>query len=479
MITQNKLFKRLSEVVCVDIQEIEISNDPPHEIMSSCHRSGLKAAKLNKSWAVFLPPDCIWSACSMENLIQRLATSDKNVHICGLRLSYESLSNDPQFKERQASTERYSNIVIEPRDLVTLSEQHLHSITKDLFYEPGPSEHLMPANLVWTVGDQGYLLRCFHLHPLAINTERLADQTFQTTIDDDLGLRDDPQAKKDYVVTNSDEILCFEISRDSHRVHCPLPKSKISSIVTWASSWTNQRHRNFVLQTIVLKSNRYEATDPLWDEHRRKSDRIIILALLWMKLDIFKITNKILSLKSLYLQMKTKEKIKNTFEIQIRLSLKSRILGLYFLKVSKLFENKNSKIVLSSSYSEGTGLFGKSPRVFHILDKSLMKYNGRSAVTFIGSINDLEDNMASILKLGVLFKRLDVLVNAHSIRWNPRDSKKPIDLRIIGDQSTATNNSPLLKKVYLVRAILNPNSIKPIEIHRPANMPPNIKIWAV
>ena len=177
--------------------------------------------------------------------------------------------------------------------------------------------------------------------------------------------------------------------------------------------------------------------------------------------------------------MKPKGKIKNTFKIQIRLSLKSRILGLYFLKMSKLFENKNSKIVLSSSYSKGTGLFGNSPRVFHILDKSLMKYNGRSAVTFIGSINDLEDNMASILKLGVFFKRLDVLVNTYSTRLNLKYSKKPIDLQIIGDQSTATNNSLLLKKVYVVGAILNLNSIKPIEIHRPADIPSNINIWAV
>ena len=139
--------------------------------------------------------------------LEALARSGKSVvHMSGIRLDRDGVV--PELADRYS--EERAVLSLAPRDLVGIGLRHLHPIARSHFFNEYDGG-LMPANLAWSVGDEGVLLRCFHLHPLMVKPQGpLAE--FKSTIDDDLALRACPDSSRDYVVTDSDELLAFEMS---------------------------------------------------------------------------------------------------------------------------------------------------------------------------------------------------------------------------------------------------------------------------
>jgi len=158
-----------------------------------------------------------------------------------------------------------------PRELVAMGVRHLHPIAFTHFwneYDGG----LMPANLVWTVPDQGLLLRCFHLHPLMVKSQvRFAK--FSSTIDDDLALHACPDASRDYVVTDSDELLAFEMSGLSRVVGTVCSKGSVEGVAAWAEVGTNMRHRQLIKNAIRLKAT--DGRDAAWAATEAESDAVV------------------------------------------------------------------------------------------------------------------------------------------------------------------------------------------------------------
>ena len=154
-------YQRLASILAVEIIPISKEIEVPHRTMSDCHGDSLRRAEEVGAAAVFIPPDCVWSDGSMVRL-EALARSGKSVvHMSGIRLDRDGVV--PEFAGRYS--EGRAVLSLEPRDLVGIGLRHLHPIARSHFF----NEHnggLMPANLAWSVGDEGLLLRCFHLHPL-------------------------------------------------------------------------------------------------------------------------------------------------------------------------------------------------------------------------------------------------------------------------------------------------------------------------
>jgi hypothetical protein len=244
------VFGLLRRTIEVEIDLIDEQFDiAPHLMMSQCHREGLRRAYELGAGTVFVPPDCVWADNSMVNLERIAAGKATTVHMTGLRLSLEEAA--PRLiSEWRAPDECL--LRIPPRDLVRLGLQHLHPITKDLFFT-GQSEKLMPANLLWMVENEGILAHCFHLHPLLVEPNE-RNTTFKTTIDDDLALMADPAGTRDYVVQDSDEILAFELSARSHAVQATYDKGSVESVAAWAEAGANSRHRTLVGNPIRIHS---------------------------------------------------------------------------------------------------------------------------------------------------------------------------------------------------------------------------------
>src|ERR1043166_2976705 len=245
-------FRRLRELIGVEIAIIEEQFEiAPHLMMSRCHRDGLRRAHELGAGAVFIPPECLWADGSMVNLERIAARGVPIVHMTGLRLVLDTVV--PKLISDWRAPDGRS-LQIAPRQLVKLGLQHLHPITKDLFFRE-QSEKLMPANLLWMVEDEGIAARCFHLHPLLVEPNERNAQ-FKSTIDDDLALVSDPSGSRDYVVSDSDEIFAFELSPLTHLVHANYDKGSVIDIASWAEVGMNRRHR-----MLVERPGRIHATD--------------------------------------------------------------------------------------------------------------------------------------------------------------------------------------------------------------------------
>jgi hypothetical protein len=260
-------FRRLSEIVAVEVILIREEITEPHRTMSNCHIDSIRRADEAGAAAIFLPPDCVWSNGSMIAL-ERIARSGKSVvHMSGIRLDRDG------FVPELANWYSDNNTVLglAPRELVAMGLRHLHPISLTHFWKDFDGG-LMPANLIWTVPNQGLLLRCFHLHPLMVKSQvRFAK--FSSTIDDDLSLHACPDASRDYVVTDSDELLAFEMSGLSRVVGTVCSKASLEGVAAWAEVGTNKRHRQLIKNAIRLKAT--EDHDVAWAATEAESNAVV------------------------------------------------------------------------------------------------------------------------------------------------------------------------------------------------------------
>jgi hypothetical protein len=260
-------FRLLSEIVPVEVLLIRDEITEPHRTMSNCHADSVRRADEVGGATVFLPPDCVWSENSMAALV-RIARNGKSVvHMSGIRLDRDSVL--PEF------VDRYSNdgtvLSLAPRELVSIGLRHLHPIALTHFWKEF-GDQLMPANLIWNIPNEGLLLRCFHLHPLMVKSQ-VPFAKFGSTIDDDLALRACPDASRDYVVTDSDEILAFEMSGLSRFVGTVCPKGSIDGVAAWAELGANARHRELIKKIIRLKARDDRAV--AWGVAQAESDDVV------------------------------------------------------------------------------------------------------------------------------------------------------------------------------------------------------------
>jgi hypothetical protein len=260
-------FRRLSDIIPVEVLLIDEEITEPHRTMSNCHADSVRRADEVRGATVFLPPDCVWSETSMAAL-QRIAQTGKSVvHMSGIRLDRDSVV--PEIADRYSDDGMVLSVA--PRELVSLGLRHLHPIAHTHFWKEH-GDQLMPANLIWGVPNEGLLLRCFHLHPLMVKSQ-VPFAKFGSTIDDDLALRACPDASRDYVVTDSDEILAFEMSGLSRFVGTVCPKGSIEGVAAWAEFGANARHRELIKRTIRLKA--CDDSGAAWRVAQAESDNVV------------------------------------------------------------------------------------------------------------------------------------------------------------------------------------------------------------
>ena len=268
-LTDSDAFRQLERLMPVHVELLTPPIDVPHHVMSQSHADTLHRAEEANAATVFLPPDCIWAKNSLVNLRRHDEAGVSVVHMTGVRLNRDTAL--PQLRERKGDS---PDLSIGAQDLTAFGLQHLHPIALSHFW----NEHeggLLPANLYWTVPDEGLVIRCYHLHPLMVRPQ-IKGSKFTSTIDDDLALSVCPDVSRDYVVADSDEILAFELSTPTHQAGAPFPKGRIESISAWAEIGTNRRHRQLAQHTIRMHSR--PMTPAIWQQVEQEAENVMSAA---------------------------------------------------------------------------------------------------------------------------------------------------------------------------------------------------------
>ena len=244
-------FQRLSKEMPVEIRLIRDPIVNPYITMSGCHREIMRLATAHDVPAVFPSPDHVWGDGSMVRM-ERLADAGKTaIHLAGVRLDRDSF-----IKSLAEWRSDDGTLVIPPRALVKLALAHRHRIAGLHFWNEDEAEignQLNPSNLFWSVGNDGLVAHCFHLHPLMVHAE-VRTIEFSGTIDDDLVSLACPDLSRQYVVSDSDEIVNFEISGPEHTIPSPCVKGSIEGVCQWVVFQANPLHRHLFQQCIKLHS---------------------------------------------------------------------------------------------------------------------------------------------------------------------------------------------------------------------------------
>ncbi|MBI4887436.1 MAG: hypothetical protein HY824_10100, partial [Acidobacteria bacterium] len=139
-----------------------------------------------------------------------------------------------------------------------------------------------PVNIYWRVGDDGMVMRGFHLHPLMIYPSRRVD-TFASTFDDDLPLLACESPDDFHVAADSDEAFEIDLAEDDWCAEFPSFRSRPSPsyLASWAFGATNLHHRAFVNATIRIHATPLDAR---WDVAGRASDLVVRRVHRWLSL---------------------------------------------------------------------------------------------------------------------------------------------------------------------------------------------------
>lgn len=253
-IRESPAFKSLGSLMKVELRKIELLDDNPYIRSSACYRTATREAVAAAAVAVYLIPDMVFADGGLRSIARFMQQGKRAVMVAGLRTTKETIVPEVLSRFRAGDA-----IVAPPRALVELAMRHLHPIMQHHMYD-SDCETFNPSLFCWPVAGEGCVVHCAHLHPVAVNF--LGSQTtFHGTIDDDLlfdlELRDEELA----YVTDSDELLWFEISARDRSVPPPTGK-RLWEILIWLNGATYAHQRGYLTHALRVHSG--GADRPAW-----------------------------------------------------------------------------------------------------------------------------------------------------------------------------------------------------------------------
>lgn len=276
-IADNRLIAQLSRMINLRIEIFKNNFANNHLAMNYCHQAGIQEAVNLKGFAIFVLPDCIWSNQAMSAMHNIVQHGYEMIHVTGIRITKEYFYT-PILRHTKNAT-----ISLTPRELVDICLRCLHPIAEQHFYEE-KSGTLMPSNLFWSVSEADILAHCFHLHPLLIDCSKMSNSVkFESTVDDDLSLKMGISEDKEYIVSDSDEIVLFEISPLEHSVLTAYKKGCPRQVALWARSSTNEKHLKYVKKAIRIHSSQIDKQ--LWKCTEKHAKAVIKKSLKYLDKD--------------------------------------------------------------------------------------------------------------------------------------------------------------------------------------------------
>lgn len=264
------MLRKLMNVSIVPATNINFSADHHYKPFSGCYKLGMKQASRYRAACVFLTADQIWADGSFESIIGLGDAGKRAVMISGPRVMEESFV--PAFLASVPKYER-PEIVLPPREAVRLAIQYMHPWDRSLFWEDGNIGR--PASFMfWGVGDEGFLMRCFHLHPILVNPKHSYSDFYPTIDGSDFVKRCCPNIDQVHVVKDSDQVMYFSIAPAKQSAELiNRPKRNWRGVISWSRVMGLSLQNIYYLQN-TIRFHVGEMSDQ-WIAVERQSDVLV------------------------------------------------------------------------------------------------------------------------------------------------------------------------------------------------------------
>ncbi|HEV2263947.1 MAG TPA: TIGR04372 family glycosyltransferase [Stellaceae bacterium] len=213
-----------------------------YDIMALSHRYCIAESLRDGAVISLLSPDCLVSDGSLSFGLGKIRDGAAAVLVAGPRAEFELATQELSARKNTSA----STLNLSGRDLSSLVRRFPHDISRLLYWEDQPFSRF-PSAVYWRAGDDSFLARYFHLHPLFVDLTRADNDAASTgTIDGTLLLHAKIGPDQVFVNEHSDNMCVIEMSRASHDPMGSRPHDvarKQLFVARWAMECTDARHR--------------------------------------------------------------------------------------------------------------------------------------------------------------------------------------------------------------------------------------------
>lgn len=265
-------FRALQDAIVVRTEFIDDAltpgpaarSDAKYKVKSECYRRALQRAAEDREAVVALNADILLANGFVRTAVELLARGKRVIKVPGPRGLRDPIGRTLISHYRGGDG---ASISIEPTELSALWMKYMHPQLKMHFIEGPKGGPFHPSHLYWLVGEEGVVIRGFHLYPIVINP-RTNSVDFSTTIDDDLvgslGLSQDEV----FLAQDSRDMFCCELSPPGHYVGHMASRGDLSRYVEFYASQARHNIRNLEQEIIICG---VRDLGPRWAVRRKES----------------------------------------------------------------------------------------------------------------------------------------------------------------------------------------------------------------
>jgi hypothetical protein len=264
-IVESPAFRTLSSLATVELRTLEQRDDNPYVQSSNCYRAATREASDAGAAIIYLIPDMIFADGGLAAIARFLGQGKRAVLVAGLRTVKESIVPEVLARFRAGGA-----ITVPPRPLVGLAMRHMHPVMQHHMYDE-ESAGFNPSFFCWRVPEQGFVVHCAHLQPVAVDLRGQRATSYGTIDDDllfDLGLRPDELAYAE----DSDDLLWFELSPRGRIIEPPSGR-RLWEILRWLNGATYPHQRDYLRRTLRIRAT--DATSAEWRAAEARGARVV------------------------------------------------------------------------------------------------------------------------------------------------------------------------------------------------------------
>ena len=265
-IRASAIFKELDATVPVTFELIPDQIGVVHNLMTDCFRRGIAAAEKTDAAALLMTPDLVFADGSFRT-IKRLSEEGRDVIFVPSIRTVKNSADAALHKSFKSG----NVISVPPRQLMQVALDNLHPLAHSAWWEEGDGG-LIPATIYWRVDNEGIVAHCFHLHPILVHAQH-KDVTFFGTVDDDYIMAACPDATRDALVTDSDDVFAIDLSDPWRYFEMRFAKGSVRDTVRWAEQFANPRHHNLFASTIRMHVG--ISRPERWKEVERRAQTVV------------------------------------------------------------------------------------------------------------------------------------------------------------------------------------------------------------
>ncbi len=173
-IAASAVFRALQRAITVTVEFLDAAlvsardapADTKYRVKSNCYRHSLQRAGERRAAVVALNADILLANGFVRTAVDLLSRGKRVIEVPGPRALRDPIGRTLNARYRGADG---VSITIEPTELAALWMRHIHPQLEMHVVEGPAGAPFHPSHLYWPVGEEGVVLRGFHLYPIVID----------------------------------------------------------------------------------------------------------------------------------------------------------------------------------------------------------------------------------------------------------------------------------------------------------------------